>query len=116
MKKFIFPALFHAGLISVNAQTDKSDLLESLEASQNISQDVTATATVKSSTRLFKTKDDLTSVILIIPSGSVVTVLGSDSTYFIVIFEENEGYIFRKHAVIDKVPDTFKEMQSESAC
>ena len=59
---------------------------------------------VKSSTRLFKTKDDLTSVILIIPSGSVVSVLGSDSTYLHVSFEENEGYIFRKHAVIDKTP------------
>lgn len=112
MKKFIFPALFMAGLISVSAQTDKSALLESLESSQNISQDVTATATVKTSTRLFKTKDDLTSVILIIPSGSVVSVLGSDSTYLIVNYQENKGYIFTKHAVIDKVPDTFKEMQS----
>ena len=112
MKKFIFPALFMAGVISISAQTDKSALIESLEASQNISQDVTATATVKTSTRLFRTKDDLTSVILIIPSGSVVSVLGSDSTYLIVNYQENKGYIFTKHAVIDKVPDTFKELQS----
>jgi len=112
MKKFMFPALFMAGVISISAQTDKSALLESLEASQNVSQDVTPTATVKTSTRLFKTKDDLTSVILIIPSGSVVSVLGSDSTYLIVSYQENKGYIFTKHAVIDKVPNTFKELQS----
>lgn len=112
MKKFIFPALFMAGVISLSAQNDKTVLLESLEASQNVSQDVTATATVNTSTRLFKTKDDLTSVILIIPSGSVVSVLGSDSTYFIVSYQENKGYIFTKHAVIDKVPNTFREMQS----
>ena len=112
MKKFIFPALFMAGVISISAQTDKSALLESLEASQIVSQDITPTATVKTSTRLFKTKDDLTSVILIIPSGSVVSVLGSDSTYLIVSYQENKGYIFTKHAVIDKVPNTFREMQS----
>jgi hypothetical protein len=115
MKKFIFPALFMAGLISISAQNDKSALPESLEASQNVSQDVTTTATVKTSTRLFKTKDDLTSVILIIPSGSIVSVLGSDSTYLIVNYQENKGYIFTKHAVIDKVPNTFKEMQSSPA-
>jgi len=112
MKRFIFPALFMAGVISISAQTDKSALLESLEDSQEVSQDITSTATVKTSTRLFKTKDDLTSVILIIPSGSVVSVLGSDSTYLIVNYQENKGYIFTKHAVIDKVPETFREMQS----
>ena len=86
--------------------------LKALKQVRMLSQDVTATATVKTSTRLFKTKDDLTSVILIIPSGSVVSVLGSDSTYLIVSYQENKGYIFTKHAVIDKVPNTFKEMQS----
>ena len=81
----------------------------------SLSQDITPTATIKTSTRLFKAKDDLTSVILIIPSGSVVSVLGSDSTYLIVKYEENKGYIFTKHAVIDKAPNTFKEMQSSQA-
>jgi hypothetical protein len=112
MKKFAFPALFLAGVISMNAQTDKVTILQNLEASQAASQDVTQTATIKSSTRLFKTKDDLTSVIVIIPAGSVVSVLGSDSTYLIVNYQENKGYIFTKHAVIDKVPNTFKELQS----
>jgi hypothetical protein len=53
---------------------------------------------------LFASKDDLTSVILIIPADSVVAVLDSDSTYFHVIFQENEGYIFKRQAVLNKVP------------
>jgi len=112
MRKFVFPALFIVGVMSTSAQTDKTAILQSLEANQSYGQDITQTATIKSSTRLFKTKDDLTSVILIIPSGSVVSVLGSDSTYLIVSYQENKGYIFTKHAVIDKVPNTFREMQS----
>ena len=65
---------------------------------------------------MFATKDDLTSVILIIPADSVVTVLDSDSTYLHVVFEENEGYIFKRHAVIDKIPvNTRQSIQSQPA-
>ena len=112
MKKLIFTALFIIGALSVEAHTDKAALLQNLEANQTARQDNTTTATVKSSTRLFRIKEDLTSVIMIIPSGSVVSVIGSDSTYLHVSFNENEGYIFKKHTVIDKAPATFKEMQS----
>ena len=105
MKKFIFPALFIIGVFSVRAQTDNAALLQDLETKQVVSQDITPTATIKTSTRLFKIKEDLTSVIVIIPTGSVVSVLDSDSTYLHIAFEENEGYIFRKHAVIDKTPN-----------
>jgi hypothetical protein len=111
MKKLIIPVLFIIGILSVSAQTDKASLLQDLETKQAGSLDLTPTATIKSSTRLFKTKDDLTSVIVIIPAGSVVAVLASDSTYLHVVFDENEGYIFRKHAVIDNTPKTLKEMQ-----
>ena len=113
MKKNIFPALLIIGTLSVNAQTDKATLLQDLETSQPAGQENTVTATVKSSTRLFRAKEDLTSVIMIIPSGSVVSVIGSDSTYLHVTYEDNEGYIFRKHAVLDKAPaNTFKGIYS----
>ena len=61
-------------------------------------------ATLKNPSRLFATKDDLTSVILIIPADSVVTVLDSDSTYLHVVFEDNEGYIFNRKLVLNKMP------------
>jgi hypothetical protein len=66
------------------------------------SQANTITATMTSASRLFKSPEDLTSVIIVIPKGSQVTVLESDSTYLKVSFEENVGYIYRKHAEIDK--------------
>ena len=110
MKKLIFPALLLIGALSIKAQSDKADLLQNLESNQAAKQDITTTATLKSSSRLFRTKEDLTSVIQIIPSGSVVSVLGSDSTYLHVTFEQNEGYIFKRHAVIDADPVNFSEM------
>jgi hypothetical protein len=64
------------------------------------------TATVKSATRLFKVKDDLTSVITIIPAGTEVSYIDSDSTYMHVIFDSNEGFIFKKHAKVTAMPAT----------
>jgi hypothetical protein len=113
MKKLILPAIFIIGVFSIYAQTDKTALLENLEANQSLAQEKTLTATVKTSTRLFKLKDDLTTVIQIIPSGSVVSVLDSDSTYFHVVFEDNEGFILKKHAAIDKTPNTFSQMEAQ---
>lgn len=116
MKKTILFALIITGVLSVQAQANRADLLQSLENNQNPKQDVTITATLKSSSRLFASKDDLTTVNLIIPSGSKVTVLDSDSTYLHVSFEENEGYIFRRHAILDKTPvRSSQPVQSQQA-
>lgn len=104
MKKNIYStiSIFLLILTSAAAQVNKTNVLQDLEKNQAGNQNVTAT--LKSSSRLFGAKDDLTSVILIIPSGSTVNVLGTDSTYMHVIYDESEGYIFSKHAVIDKNP------------
>ena len=101
MKKLIFFALLITGALPLKAQAIKAELLQDLEKRQSVSQNVTATATLKSSSRLFGTKGDLTTVILIIPSGSTVEVLDADSTYLFVVYDKTEGYIFRRHAVID---------------
>jgi hypothetical protein len=81
MKKTIFIIILMIGAISINAQTN---------------------ATLKSPGRLFATRDDLTSVILIIPADSTVSVLDSDSTYLHVVFQDNEGYIFNRRVVMNK--------------
>jgi len=104
MKKFMITTLIALSVISVNAQNDRTNVLQDLEKNPPSVQESTITATLKSSSRLFGDKNDLTSVILIIPSGTVVNVLGADSTYFHVVFEENEGYIFKRHAVINEIP------------
>jgi hypothetical protein len=105
MKKIISSILFLAIVAIAQAQTNKAALLQNLEKNQPAGQNGSVTATLTSSTRLFGEKDDLTNVIQIIPAGSSVTVLDSDSTYLHIVFEEKEGYIFKKHAVIDAQPE-----------
>ena len=103
MKNLILSSLFLLGTISINGQAGRSNVLQNLEQNQSV-QENAVTATLKSSSRLFGAKDDLTTVILIIPSGSTVEVIDSDSTYLHVLFEESEGYIFKRHAVIKQAP------------
>jgi hypothetical protein len=102
MKRLLFISLIMFGACFVKAQTNKIDKLQALEQNQPANQNI-VTATLKSASRLFASKDDLTSVIQIIPADSVVTVLDSDSTYLHVVFEENEGYILKRQANIDKI-------------
>jgi len=104
MKNIAIILIFIAmGLVS-NAQSSGAETLQKLEQGNLAQQESNTTATMSSASRLFGDKNDLTSVILIIPSGSTVTVLDSDSTYFNVVYEDYEGYLFKRHAVIDETP------------
>jgi hypothetical protein len=102
MKKLIISLFLLSAIVAGNAQNERATVLQDLENNQPARQDVKLTATLKSASRLFGEKDDLTSVILIIPSGTVVSVIGADSTYLHVLYEEDEGYIFKRHAVINE--------------
>ncbi len=104
MKNFIISILFLLLVCQLSAQGNRTAVLEDLEEAQPASQSVAMKATLTSASRLFKDKDDLTSVIVIIPSGTVVDIINSDSTYLYVAYEEDEGYIFRKHATISSAP------------
>jgi hypothetical protein len=116
MKKLFLIFLVVTGAFQLKAQTNRVDQLQTLEQNQPANQNITSTATLKVASRLFATKDDLTSVILIIPADSVVTVLDADSTYFHVVFEENEGYILKRHAILDKAPVNSQQViQSQPA-
>ncbi len=98
-----FLVLFSAYAYSQNTRTN---VLENLENQQTITREnqPAFTATLKSATRLFADKDDLTSVIFVIPSGSEVEVLGADSTYLRVVYEEAEGFILKRHATVKQTP------------
>lgn len=104
MKKNLFLILLIICIIPVKTYAFENEILKDQDQKKPVDQNTIITATLKSSSRLFKEKEDLTSVILVIPSGSTVTVLGSDSTYLKVTYEENTGYIYKRHAVIDKSP------------
>jgi hypothetical protein len=104
MKKLIIISLFLLSVVSLNAQDDRNKVLQDIEQKQPSVVPTSVTATLKSASRLFGEKDDLTTVIMIIPSGSVVDIIGSDSSYFHVLFEDNEGYILRRHALVNAAP------------
>jgi hypothetical protein len=100
MKKLLLSAVLFTLTYCIFAQAGNSGNYKTASDQS----DQLGTATVKSATRLFKVKDDLTSVITIIPSGTSVSYIDSDSTYMHVIFDSNEGYIFRKHAKVSALP------------
>jgi hypothetical protein len=104
MKTIIIPSLLFLFLTAANfAQTGKAAVLENLEQSNSSVQLTVTTATLRSATRLFGEKDDLTAVIFVIPSGSTVQVLSVDSTYLYVKYEDTEGYIFNKNVTFEQV-------------
>ena len=87
------------------SQESRTEILQDLEKSRPAVETVATTATLKASSRLFRDKDDLTSVIVVIPEGSLVDILqGGDETFLRVLFEGNEGFIYASHATVNKVP------------
>lgn len=104
MKNPILSTLLLFIFVNVNAQGNRTETLQDLEKNQPSSQEQQITATLKYASRLFESKEDITSVIVIIPAGTVVSVLGSDSTYLKVKSEDNEGYIFKRDATINYTP------------
>jgi hypothetical protein len=110
MKKIFIVALISLSVLQLSAHSKKVDPQQTLEVNIPASQDNTSTATLKVSSRLFESRDDIASVIMIIPVDSVVTVLGSDSTYFHVEYDGAEGYIFKRDALINKAPTITQQM------
>ena len=103
MKRIIFSGIIFIMFFNLNSQVAKTDVRTDLEKSQPAVQSTVSTATLKSASRLFRDKDDLTSVIMVIPKDSVVDVLpGSYDTFLHVVFEGNLGYIYTNHAQINK--------------
>jgi hypothetical protein len=102
MKRLIFSVCILFLFITGYSQANRADVLQKLENNQVTDQNTIKTATIKSATRLFRDKDDLTSVIIVIPADSTVNVLGSDDTFLNVSFEGIDGYIYARHAEVNK--------------
>jgi len=115
MKKLTISILMMMLAFSLNAQDNRVNTLQGLESVQSQNQDTKLTAIVNKATRLFGAKDDLTSVIMIVPAGDTVDVIGSDSTYFHIIYQESEGYIFKGHATMQNISnDVAPAIQQQS--
>lgn len=115
MKKILFVIFIILGslnFLKLSAQSqNRVSQNQSVAQDQYDYQNIPATAKLKSASRLFASRDDLTTVILIIPADSVVEVLDSDSTYLHVVFQDNEGFIFKRQAVMAKMPVNNKTSQ-----
>jgi hypothetical protein len=95
--------------------TVKAGELATLATGKYAFQQQTLSAKLKTSTRLFSVKYDLTSVIMVIPAGTVVSVTGSDSTYYKVTYNNDEGYIYRKDATLSADPAPEKTVTQQPA-
>jgi len=104
MKQFALLLLLAILVFPLNAQDDRAQVLQDLEHSRQSYQSETPTATLNSATRLFADKDDLTSVLIVIPKGSTVDVLGSVDDFLRVGYDGNEGFISVRHATMDPRP------------
>ena len=76
-------------------------------------QDLQKLAT-KGAVRLFGDKDDLTSVIQIVPEGTVVEVVKADTAFTLVRFSEVEGYI-RSDKLTASLPVVYASQPTQKA-
>ena len=65
-------------------------------------------ASTNGALRLFADKDDLTSVITLIPDGSTVEVISADSTFTLVSFGNTEGYV-KSDRLTEVIPEVAEE-------
>lgn len=114
MKKLILITITLFLFFTVSAQVLRQEMLQDLERNQQQpNQARVITATLTSATRLFAEKNDLTAVIMVLPSGASVQVIDVDSLYMHVVFEDVEGYIFSRHATIDETPAITIQQEEE---
>jgi hypothetical protein len=101
MKKIFLLLVLLSFVIVSKAQSNRFDVLQNLEKSAPAAKQnpLNNSATLTSASRFFGSKDDLTTVIEIIPKGTTVELIDEDSTYFHIAFNDNEGYIFRRDAI-----------------
>ena len=103
MKKIFILLVIASISVPLLTQYSRADILQNPEKPA-YPQDQVLTATLKQASRLFGEKDDLTSVIAVLPAGTRVTVTGSDSDYYKVSWEDTEGFILKQHAELSTVP------------
>lgn len=111
MKRLFIPFVAALFSIPVISQYSRTEMLQNLEKSTN-PQEKVLTATLKQASRLFGEKDDLTSVITVLPAGTRLTITGSDSDYYKVSWEDSEGYILKQHADLEEISDPAEQVNN----
>jgi len=72
-------------------------------------------ATTSGAVRLFGDKDDLTSVIMLIPAGSTVEIIKADIEYSLIRYDNSEGYVKSDKLAPQNVPDSPTPLVSQES-
>jgi hypothetical protein len=110
---FLTAATVFFSLSFVLAQQVKSDLLEKLEQGTNVQQQPLKGVT-NGALRLFGEKDDLTTVIMIVPNGAEVEILEQGIEYHLVKYQENTGFLVASKVEITRQVVRQQEVQQQA--
>ncbi|HNR41693.1 MAG TPA: hypothetical protein PKL65_05635 [Bacteroidales bacterium] len=102
MKRLAFSVFAFLTCVAAYPQEKNTEIPQEFVKNKDAAQDAPVTATIRSATRLFSDRNDLTSVIMVIPKDSTVVVLGSVEPFLNVTFAGMEGYIYARHAEVHK--------------
>lgn len=79
--------------------------------SLSLSAQETSKGYTTSAVRLFSDRDDLTSVLTIIPKGNAIEVVKNDGDYLLVNYEDYQGYIPVGTVTFDQVEESYQQEQ-----
>lgn len=85
-------------IVMAEGQQNRTEALEQLEQGGQIQQQQPKKGVTKGALRLFGEKNDLTTVILLVPNGAEVEIIATDEDYLLVRYEDYTGFL-----VADKV-------------
>lgn len=109
--KRIFLSLAAVLMVIIVINGQQISVLEQLENRQQVNRQPNMGVT-RGAVRLFSDKDDLASVIMLIPKGSVVEILGTDGEYLRVMYQEHTGYLPVDKVEMKVVPDSLQLKKS----
>jgi hypothetical protein len=92
-----------------DGQQNKTEVLEKLEQDKQILQEQPKKGVARGALRLFGEKDDLTTVILLVPNGAEVEIIATDEDYLLVRYEDYTGFLVADKVQLVAVADTVKQ-------
>lgn len=82
------------------AQENSRQLLERLESGSSMQQRQPLKGVTKGALRLFGERDDLTTVIMIVPNGAEVEIIRNDGDYLLVKYEDAQGFLLTEKVTV----------------
>ncbi|MFO7574014.1 MAG: hypothetical protein R6W67_02510 [Bacteroidales bacterium] len=100
-------------LMMAEGQQNSTEVLEQLEQGKQIQQQQPKKGVTKGALRLFGEKDDLTTVILLVPNGVEVEIIATDGDYLLVRYEDYTGFLVADKVQMVAVADTVQQQVAQ---